>query len=319
MSHVGVEARPASPRPRRSGAGRIVHVIGIVGRVFVGAGLLLLFYTAYLLWGTGVYTSQEQEAATRAVTSDPLVADDDIVDGKIPPARPEQPLALGSPLWTIKIPKIGLQTVVVQGVGREELKKGPGHFPSCSEIGATNDCVQQAAYPGEEGNVAISGHRTTYGAPFFNVQQLEQGDVIDIESGPARYRYRVREQSIVDPVSGFAVVEQHGRAELTLTTCHPRFSAAQRLIIQADYVGSSLIGGGADTGDATAQPSTSQPIVAPDVLILASVAIASALGALGLSKHYRRWAVYIALGIGGAAGMWVGIFPRLLSLMPANY
>lgn len=316
---VGLESRPAASSPRRSGAGRIVHIVGILGRIFVGAGLLLLFYTGYLLWGTGLYTSQEQEAATRAVSSDPLVASEDIVDGRIPAARPERPLAPGSPLWTIKVPKIGLQTVVVQGVGREELKKGPGHFPTCTEIGGTTDCVREASYPGEEGNVAISGHRTTYGAPFFNVQQLERGDVIDIESGPARYRYRVREQVIVDPVSGFAVVEQHGRAELTLTTCHPRFSAAQRLIIHADYEGSSLISSGSAAGETGAGQATSTPVVAPDVLILASVAVASALGALGLSKHYRRWAVYFALGIGGAAGLWVGAFPRLLALMPANY
>lgn len=318
MSHTGLEVRSEAPRPQRSGTGRIVRIVGILGRIFVGAGLVLLFYTAYLLWGTGLYTSQEQQAATREVEANPLVAQEDVSAGDIPPAKPAEPLPLGSPLWTLEIPKIGVETVVVQGVGREELKKGPGHFPSCAEAPGTRDCVQEASYPGEPGNVALSGHRTTYGAPFFNLQQLEQGDVIDIVSGPARYRYRVREQLIVDPVGGFSVVEQHGRDELTLTTCHPRFSAAQRLIVHADYEGASLLAGGGATPSGEV-PAGAQPIVAPEVLILASVALASALGALGLSKRYRRWAVYLSLGLAGAAGLWVGVFPRILAMMPANY
>lgn len=321
MSRADIDLKPgpSQPPPHRSGAGRIVHFVGILGRVFVGAGLLLLFYTAYLLWGTGVYTSQEQERATRALESNPLVAEEDIVDGKIPPAKPPQQLPLGSPLWTIKMPKLGVQTVVVEGVGREELKKGPGHFPTCGEVPEGTECVSQAVYPGEKGNVALSGHRTTYGAPFFNLQQLERGDVVDLVSGRARYRYRVREQKIVDDTE-FGVVEQHGRDELTLTTCHPRFSAAQRLIIHADYEGASLVGSrGTGGGSGGGLQPGAQPIVAPDVLILASVAIASALGALGLSKRYRAWAVYFSLGIAGAAGLWVGVFPRVIALMPANY
>jgi sortase A len=316
MSTLDVKS-PAQP-PYRSGTARVVRVIGIIGRIFVGAGLLLLFYTAYLLWGTSVYTTGEQNKAKVSLADNPLVAEQDIVRGKIPPARPAQPVTPGSPLWELRIPKLGIQTAVVEGVGKEELKKGPGHFPSCGQIGQRSDCVQEAVYPGERGNVAISGHRTTYGSPFFNIHQLQPGDVIDVFSGPrVRYRYKVREQKIVDPVRGFIEVEQHGRDELTLTTCHPRFSASQRLIINADYIGASVVASAGNAGGSTA--SGTNAVVAPDVLILAGIAIASALASLALSKRHKAWALYITLGMAGAAGLWVGVFPRVLALLPANY
>jgi sortase A len=306
-----------SDRPRRRSE-QIVVFIGVIGRVFVAAGLLLLFFTAYLLGGTNVYTKKEQEQATRRLASNPIVSEAQLAGGKIPPARPKNTAALGSPLFKLDIPKIGLETAVVQGVGREELKKGPGHFPTCEEIGKREDCVSETKYPGEKGNVALSGHRTTYGAPFFRLNELAEGDLVDFVSGRARYRYKVRSQEIVDPTAGFQVVEQHGRDELTLTTCHPRFSAAQRLVIHADYVGASLIsgGGGPQSGPSRSAP---RPVIPTDTLVLASIAGASALASLGLSKRYRAAAGYIAVGIVGAAGMWIAVFPRVLHLMPSNF
>jgi len=307
------------PPPMRRGVSRVVRVIGIMGRIFVIAGLLLLFFTGYLLWGTGVYTHRQQAAGKKALSANPLVTDQQLAAGRIPPARPSHTLPLGSPLFTIKIPKMALETVVVEGVGREELKKGPGHFPSCSNVpsGEDTDCVQHTVYPGEHGNVAISGHRTTYGAPFFNLQVLGRGDVIDIVSGRARYRYRVRQQQIVDPTTGFSVVEDHGRDELTLTTCNPRFSASERLIISADYVGASLVS--AEQAGGPGGSSTPKRAVAANVIALASLSVASAIGAVALSKRYKIWALYAMLTIIGAAGLWVGVFPRVLALMPANY
>jgi sortase A len=304
------------PRHRRRSE-QIVVFIGVVGRVFVAAGLLLLFFTAYLLGGTNVYTKKQQEQATSALAKNPIVSEAQLAGGKIPPARPKTTPALGSALFKLDIPKIGLETAVIQGVGREELKKGPGHFPSCSEIGANQDCVAESKDPGEHGNVALSGHRTTYGAPFFRVNELAKGDLIDFISGRARYRYKVTSQEIVDPTAGFRVVEQHGKDELTLTSCHPRFSAAQRLIIHADYVGASLVSAsGVQVGPSRSAP---RPVVPADVLVLASIAGASALASLGLSKRYRGAAAYIAIGIVGASGMWVAVFPRVLHFMPSNF
>jgi sortase A len=305
------------PRRRRSRADHVVRFIGILGRLFVAAGLLLLFFTAYLLWGTGVYTKHEQNRLKQEVATEGAVTQDDVKDGKIPPARPKSQPKASDALFTIKIPEIGLDTVVVYEVGLEQLKKGPGLFPECS-VAAGEDCVQKGLYPGEDGNVAISGHRTTYGAPFFRLNELAKGDQIDLVDRGVRYRYVVREQKVVDPRGGYEVVEQHGRKELTLTTCHPRFSAAQRLVIHADFQSAELVSTGS-TGSGSKAPAQEQPVIPTDVLVLGSVAIAAALGSLALSQRYRLTAVWIALTIVGASALWVAAFPRIVSLMPENY
>jgi sortase A len=318
MSSPAPTGKPPSAPRRRGRADFAVGVIGVLGRIFVIAGVLLLFFTAYLLWGTGVYTKQQQSHFEKTLRTNPLVSDEDLqARGEIPPARPKNEPNLGDPLFSIKIPKIGLDTVVVNGVRVDDLKKGPGLFPACKPGEDSDECVEGAKYPGEKGNVAISGHRTTYGAPFFRVNELSKGDVIDLVAGRARYRYRVREQKILDPVSGFREVVQAGRAELTLTSCHPRFSASQRMIIKADFEGSSLVAIG-PPGEGPTR-SGAPPVIPADVLVLGSVALASALASLGLSKKYRWTAAYIALGIVGASGLWVGVFPRVLSLMPENF
>ena len=282
----------------------------------MAGGLLLLFFTTYLLWGTGVYTKSQQTEARARLARSPVVDADSLANGKIPPARPTTDPDPGDPLFSIKIPKIGLDTVVVHGVGVEELKKGPGLFPDCAAR-KTEECVEGAMFPGEDGNVSVSGHRTTYGAPFFRLNELKDGDTIDFVSGRARYRYRVRGQKIVDPVSGFVEVEQAGRRELTLTTCHPRFSARQRLIVKADYEGSSLIPRSSE-GDSR---KTSAPtgVVPRETLVLAAVSIVAALGSLALSVRYRRVAVGLTVAALGAGTMWVSVFPWIVSRMPANY
>lgn len=103
-----------------------------------------------------------------------------------------------------------------------DLKKGPGHYPG-------------TALPGGSGNAAIAGHRTTYGAPFFRVDELEAGDPIFITIRGGRYRYDVSELKIVAPEDAW-VLEPTEDNRLTLTTCHPRYSAAQRLIVVAQLV-----------------------------------------------------------------------------------
>jgi sortase A len=310
--------RPFAPK-RRSRLDQLIGFIGVLGRVFVVAGVLLLFFTAYLLWGTGVYTKHQQSNFEGQLRDNPLVSEEQLgAGGEIPSARPKKLPNLGDPLFNIRIPKIGLDTIVVNGVRVDDLKKGPGLFPACTPGEDSDTCVQDASWPGEKGNVALSGHRTTYGAPFFKVNELQKGDVIDLVAGRARYRYRVRAQKIVDPVSGFKEVVQSGRAELTLTSCHPRFSASQRMIIKADFEGSSLVAAppGGKGGPTRAKP---PPVIPSDVIVLGSISLATALVSLALSKRYRWTAAYIALGIVGASGLWIGVFPRFLSLLPENF
>ncbi len=119
----------------------------------------------------------------------------------------------------LEIPKIGVDEIVVSGVGVDQLKLGPGHFP-------------ETPYPGEPGNAAIAGHRTTYGAPFFALDELVAGDEIITTTALGRYVYRVSEITIVSP-SDIGVLAPTDDSRLTLTSCHPRYSARERLIVSA--------------------------------------------------------------------------------------
>lgn len=129
---------------------------------------------------------------------------------------------LGEALGLIEIPDISVDLVFVAGVGKQELKLGPGHYPG-------------TPLPGQFGNASIAGHRTTYGAPFGNLDLLEVGDEIVITYPSATYVYLVSSTSIVTPdeVSVIATKDS-SKGSLTLTTCHPKGSAAQRLIISAE-------------------------------------------------------------------------------------
>ena len=109
-----------------------------------------------------------------------------------------------------------------EGVDRETLTQGPGHMPG-------------TPLPGQPGNAVISGHRTTYGRPFFDFDLLEPGDLIEVETAIGLHTYVVRSSIIVEPTDVWVTDDKEG-AWLTLTTCNPKFSARQRLIINAELV-----------------------------------------------------------------------------------
>jgi sortase A len=140
----------------------------------------------------------------------------------------------------LKIPKLGVEKAVVQGVTLGLLKRGPGHYPS-------------TPMPGQPGNAAIAGHRTTYGAPFFRLNELNLGDPILVTTAQGRFRYEVSEKRVVSP-DETSVLRPSTDNRLTLTTCNPRFSAAQRLIVVA------LL-----KGEAAELPPTPATTVAPTV------------------------------------------------------
>ena len=200
-----------------------------IGRVLITVGVLLLLFVVYLLWGTGIYTSGQQhqlrqqfdsalhQRARTKTEGSPVVGSTTTTTA--PPSNAS--LAVGSAVARIQIPKIGLDNIVVNGVGEEDLQKGPGHYPL-------------TPLPGQVGNAAIAGHRTTYGHPFGNVDQLSSGDVIRIQTLQGTVTYRVYAQLVVDPSDTAVLLPDPGRpATLTLTTCNPKYSAAQRLIIKA--------------------------------------------------------------------------------------
>ncbi len=134
----------------------------------------------------------------------------------------KQRLDGGEAAGRIRIPSIGVKFVVLDGTRDEYLRKGPGFFP-------------ETPFPGSGGTTAIAGHRTTYGAPFNEIDQLGPGDAIVVEMPYARFEYRVERKRIVEP-DDFWVTQRVGYERLVLSACHPLYSAAQRIVVFARQV-----------------------------------------------------------------------------------
>ncbi len=205
---MGVMAK----RKRRPG-----WILRGIGKTLLTAAAILGAYIVWLLWGTGIYYGQQQndlrgqlevridQAAAAPATEEP------------PPTLPGDAYAI------IKIPDIELNEVVVEGIATEDLKKGPGHYPKSDD-------------PWEaEGRVAIAGHRTTYGAPFWDLDKLEAGDEIVLETEQGVVDYVVTKTRIVAPTATEVTIPSE-QPTLILTTCNPRFSAAERLIVFANRI-----------------------------------------------------------------------------------
>ena len=149
--------------------------------------------------------------------------DDQIASPELQQAYRERKVQTGDSLTRIKIPALGVDAVVVEGITPSALRAGAGHYP-------------QTPLPCEQGNVAIAGHRTTYGRPFGNVDQLKPGDTIELTTPIGGCVYQVSRAPWVVPPSEMGVIDPTGERSLTLTTCHPKGSAAQRLIVRATWV-----------------------------------------------------------------------------------
>ncbi len=140
--------------------------------------------------------------------------DDQIASPELQQAYKERKIETGDSLTRIKIPALGLDTVVVEGIAPSALRAGAGHYP-------------QTPLPCEGGNVAIAGHRTTYGRPFGNVDQLKPGDTIELTTPIGGCVYQVSRAPFVVAPSELNVIGPTPERSLTLTTCHPKGSAAQ--------------------------------------------------------------------------------------------
>jgi sortase A len=192
--------------------------------------VLILLFVAYQLWGTGLKEAASQHALKhqfetslarqhRSAATHPSTGS---AQSQPQPDAPPPPPA-GQAVGILKIPAIDLEKVVVQGVGEDDLQQGPGHYP-------------ETPLPGQAGNAAIAGHRTTYGAPFFRLNELVSGDDILITTSQGAFRYVVQQSMVVDP-NDSAVVGPTPGNHLTLTTCTPPYSAAQRLVVVAALAG----------------------------------------------------------------------------------
>ena len=211
--------RPASPLRRIS---RIAAVVA------VAMGMLLLGEAAWQLWGTGIATAQAQhrlgaQFAATVAASDPTTTKRADAADTVPSAAGVAPAPLGSVVGHLVIPRIGVNDYVVEGTGSSQLAEGPGHYVGTAPIGRA-------------GNVGIAGHRTTHGAPFYNLNLLQAGDLIYLTDRSGRtYTYRVEAQFVVAPSDG-SVLLTTSTPTLTLTTCNPRYWASQRLIVRASLV-----------------------------------------------------------------------------------
>jgi LPXTG-site transpeptidase (sortase) family protein len=220
-----------------------------LGLLLVLAGSGTLTYLAFTVWVGNASTSRAQEQlasefqanveATTTVAADvgednPLIATVTTTPGEdiagpettttttLPGLITEDPPAQGEALGRMQIPVAGVDWIIVEGVSPEDLAEGPGHMPG-------------TALPGQPGNAVISGHRTTHGAPFLNLDLLQPGDHIAVDTLIGMHIYEVVEVRVVAPTDMW-VTEQTAGAWLTLTTCNPKYHSTERLIVFAKLV-----------------------------------------------------------------------------------
>jgi sortase A len=188
-------------------------VLRFVASVMMVSGALLITDAAVtLLWQEPVsaLVASRQQAELKDALFDP-------------PERVIRRMPLkGDAIAHLEIPAIGVSEYVVEGTDTGSLRKGPGHYP-------------ETPLPGERGTAAIAGHRTTYGAPFRNIDDLERGDRIVLDMPDGRFVYRVERTRIVDD-QDLSVLEPAGYKRLMLSACHPLYSAEERVIAFARQV-----------------------------------------------------------------------------------
>jgi sortase A len=208
--------------------------------VVVTAGVVILLFVVYELFVTDLFTAQDQSRLADQLQHQWAAAPPSA------PAAPEPEPAVGQPVAVLHIPRLGadFRRVVVEGTEQDQLAQGPGHY-----VGS--------AMPGQQGNLALAGHRVGKGSPFLDLDTMRPGDPIVVETGTQWFVYRV----LGDPASGSFTTDPSGipgqevvaptalevisptpdaeatagasGAYLTITTCNPKYSARTRLVVHA--------------------------------------------------------------------------------------
>jgi sortase A len=324
------------------------RILGGVGRTMITAGVLILLFVAYQLWGTGIRTAQAQDRLDDELAEYLEQGDGAVVGGSttttststtVDPAAPTTPTSRlpattapplaeellpqdGQAAGQIVIDAIGVDWTFVEGVSVADLKEGPGHYPD-------------TPLPGQSGNSAIAGHRTTYGAPFGNVDQLVPGDEITVTTIQGTFTYLVRQTEIVSPSQVEVLTPEHWDFDgdpttvenaLTLTACHPKYSARQRIIIAAE-----LVGDPAPPTPRPERPESEGPIEFEDNLsgdragagpavVWAITCAVIWLLAWAIGKRWRRvrWPAYLVGSLPFMVALFF-FFENFSRLLPANY
>jgi sortase A len=302
------------------------RVVDIFGRVLIGLGVLLLLFTAYQIWGTsvqeahiqsGLRTQLQQETNSDAVRH--ALAEESAID-KLPTGPPTTAPSSaapseGDPIGDIRIPVIGINQVVVEGTNTPDLRKGPGHYTG-------------TPLPGQAGNVAIAGHRTTYGHPFYNLDSVKAGDPIVLTTLQGIFVYDATKSLVVSP-SDTTVVDNVIANQLTLTTCNPRFSATSRLVVQATLAHSQLFQNSglpvvptrkvhADTKSQSLAGNSSVSL--SDTLFWGFVTAIVVTGIFFAAWRFRRqrWVIYGVGAVGTLVLLWF-FFGAISPLLPASF
>lgn len=235
------EDAPAQPKGHSPWPDRVRLLLRGLGQLMITAGVVVLLFVVYEVYITNYFAERAQAQVKSALTQewkhaarDPLLA----LPGQSGPRLPD-----GKGIAYLYIPRLGRDYgyAIVQGTTDADLEKGPGHY-----LGT--------ALPGRPGNFAVAGHRVGKGEPFLNLDKLRAGDAVIVQTESKWFVYRVLGangdiaapvagvpgREVVDPGDGdvLAPVPDHPgqqpvKAYLTLTTCHPKFTATHRLIIHA--------------------------------------------------------------------------------------
>ena len=212
----------AGTPPGGDGWRRTVRWFGIVcllGSAFFAG------YVAWLLWGTGIQTAHAQDAFRGGVVRQWEQHPRPVSEAPAPGRR----RVPGDAYAVIRIPSAGIDYVVVEGTGYEDLKMGPGHY------------IDTADPWDGSGRVGIAGHRTTYLAPFFNLDLVRVGDAISLLTPFGTYRYEVTANIVLPEETAGKVLAQTIAPTLVLTTCNPKYGSSQRLVVEADLVGTPAV------------------------------------------------------------------------------
>ncbi len=203
------------------------RVVGWSGEVLITLGVLLLLFTAWQLWWTDVVSNRATAQVVDRLRDDfaPHPPGGTATDRADPP-----PSVPGDAFALMYVPRLGDDWVrpVIEGTGLDVLAEGVGHYDG-------------TAAPGEVGNFAVAGHRTTWGRPFHDIDRLRAGDHVVVQTADHVYVYGVTGHEIVRPwqTEVIAPVPDDPGARptermMTMTSCHPRYSATERYVVHAE-------------------------------------------------------------------------------------
>ena len=214
----------------------LMRVIRVLGKFLISVGIGVLLFVVWTLWGTGLATQRAQAQLSKEYARLPAVKP--VTDGRSTgPPRSFKP-APGDPVFKLTIPRLDLEDVaVVEGVTTDQLAQGPGHYPECRDGFAKPLCTEGGeVWPGEVGRTIVSAHRTTHGHEFWGLDKMQEGDEIEFDTKWGQFTYEVITTRVVPANSMEIANPASKKAEVALTTCNPKFSATERLVVFAELV-----------------------------------------------------------------------------------